>query len=254
MREAWRDGTYAEYCRVPLENVFPLDEKRLTGRELGYAHTDLATLGKYLVCYGGLKDIAIQAGETVVVAPATGGFGGAGVAVALSMGASVIAMGRNDAALSRLMNTFGGTGRLKTVKLSSDAEHDAAELRKASTGGFIDAALDISPPMAAKSTHIKSIMIAMRRGGRISLMGGIMGEVPFSFDLIMFKDLMVKGKWMYERKDVLTLIKMVETGVLKIGAHGGIRIDEYGFRDWQMAFDRADENSGWDDFVAMGPQ
>ena len=29
MRDAWRDGTFAEYARVPLENCIPLDETRL---------------------------------------------------------------------------------------------------------------------------------------------------------------------------------------------------------------------------------
>ncbi len=55
-----------------------------------------AALGRLLVPYGGLLAGDLKAGETLVVNGATGGFGGAGVAVALAMGAGrVVAAGRN---------------------------------------------------------------------------------------------------------------------------------------------------------------
>ena len=44
-------------------------------------------LGRLLVPYGGLLAGDLQAGEILVVNGATGGFGSAGVAVALAMGA-----------------------------------------------------------------------------------------------------------------------------------------------------------------------
>jgi NADPH:quinone reductase-like Zn-dependent oxidoreductase len=31
MESSWRDGTYAEYAKLPLENCFPMDEARLLG-------------------------------------------------------------------------------------------------------------------------------------------------------------------------------------------------------------------------------
>lgn len=91
MRDVWRDGTFAEYARVPLENCIALDEQRLC-HELGYSHQDLTYIGYMLVGYGGLRDIKLEPGETIVVCPATGGFGGATVPVAVAMGARVIAM------------------------------------------------------------------------------------------------------------------------------------------------------------------
>ena len=79
MRHVWRDGTMAEFAQVPLENCIPLDEVRLC-RDLGYPLEDLMYMCYLLVPYGGLRDIELEPGETVVVCPATGGFGGAGVA------------------------------------------------------------------------------------------------------------------------------------------------------------------------------
>lgn len=39
---------------------------------------NLLFISVLLLPYGGLKDIQLQAGETVIICPATGGFGGAG--------------------------------------------------------------------------------------------------------------------------------------------------------------------------------
>lgn len=92
MKDVWRDWTYAEYCRTPLESLTVLDEQLLI-KDLGYSLGQLMYSATLLVPYGGLRDIDLQAGETVIIAPATGPFGGAAVLVALAMGAKVIAMG-----------------------------------------------------------------------------------------------------------------------------------------------------------------
>jgi NADPH:quinone reductase-like Zn-dependent oxidoreductase len=93
MHGEWRDWTYAEYAKVPLENCFPLDEARLLGSVetggLGYSLENLTQIPRLLVPHGGLADIKLQAGETIIIAPATGMFGGRAVEVALAMGAKV---------------------------------------------------------------------------------------------------------------------------------------------------------------------
>jgi len=159
---------HGQYCLVPLENLPILDEVLLTGDPssggLGYSIPDLAFMSGLMVPYGGLRDIQLQPGQTVVVAPATGPFGGAAVLVALAMGAKVIAMGRNVAKKRAPI-----PGRIETVPITGDMEADRAEIVKY---GEVDAYFDIGPPEAAKSTHIMSCMLALRHGGRVSLMGG----------------------------------------------------------------------------------
>ena len=78
MRNVWRDGVWAEYAKGPLENCVPLNEYRLR-KELGYEIKDLAYLSYLLVSLGGLRDIGLEVVETVVICPATGGFGSVGV-------------------------------------------------------------------------------------------------------------------------------------------------------------------------------
>ena len=171
-----------------------LDEKRLLSPlpegGLGYEVEELAYVSGLLVPFGGLKDIGLQAGETVIVSPATGGFGGAAVLVALAMGARVIAMGRDRAKLEKLREKVGG-GRVEVVPMTGDVEADAKSLK---TWGEVDAFFDISPPEAAKSTHMKSGILALRKGGRVSLMGGIREDVGVPHGRIMHWNLTLKGK------------------------------------------------------------
>jgi NADPH-dependent curcumin reductase CurA len=93
MQGEWRDFTYAEYAKLPLENCYLLDEDRLLGKVedggLGYKIEDLIPAMGSVVPYGGLSDIKLQAGETIIIAPATGWFGGRAVEAALAMGARV---------------------------------------------------------------------------------------------------------------------------------------------------------------------
>ena len=64
----WRHATWAEYTKFPLENLFALNEDLLLKKQ-GYSIPDLCTLLTPLVSFGGLDEINLRAGETVVIAP-----------------------------------------------------------------------------------------------------------------------------------------------------------------------------------------
>lgn len=251
MSGEWRDGTFAEYAKVPLENCFALDEARLTGSPsqggLGYEMERLAYFQTLMVPYGGLRDIGLQPGETVIISPATGAFGGAGILVALAMGAKVVAMGRNEHKLQRIKQ-MGEPGRVETVTITGDVERDVAALK---SFGTVDAMLDLSPAEAAKSTHLKSGIMALRHRGRASLMGGIMGDVALPHWKIMLSDIQLKGKWMCEREDIVCMIQMVHSGLLKldkVDVVGRFSLDE-----WQRAFEVAKENADLVQIAVINP-
>ncbi|EIM91203.1 alcohol dehydrogenase [Stereum hirsutum FP-91666 SS1] len=249
MRGEWRDGTFAEYAKVPLENCFVLDEARLTGGVgeggLGYEVEKLVYLSTLLVPYGGLRDVGLQAGETVVVAPATGAFGGAAVQVALAMGAKVIAMGRNKQKLRKIKAV---SERVEVVPITGDMEKDTEALKQF---GPVDVFFDISPPEAATSTHLNSGIHALRHGGRASLMGGLGRETALPFFWIVFQDLQLKGKWMYERKDIESLIKMVRAGVMKLDMVD--IVGKFRLAEWEKAFEVAKENADMGQMVLITP-
>ncbi|KAI4184305.1 MAG: hypothetical protein L6R41_004836 [Letrouitia leprolyta] len=253
MAEAWRDSTYAEFARVPLENCYQLDETRLCGNladgGLGYELEDLLHASLHAVPYSGLRDLNIQAGDTIIIAPATGSFGGAAVQVAMAMGARVIAAGRNLEALNELAAT---SDRISIAQLKcDDVQGDLQTLQKF---GQVDAYLDMSPPAAANSTHIESCLMAVKPHGEVSLMGGIRGHVKIPYFLIMFRSIQFRGRFMYERSDIQGLIKLYNQGLLKLGSSGGYKQSpSFALEDWERAFEEAERISSWDLQVLLRP-
>ncbi|KAE8547720.1 hypothetical protein EYB25_009513 [Talaromyces marneffei] len=262
----WRDSTYAEYVKLPLENCFRLNEEKLLGPAmvsagggrtgLGYSVEELLHLTTFAVPYGGLRDVGLDVCETVLIAPATGMFGSAAVKVALAMGANVIAMGRNGKALEQLqsdhLNTTGGTGkgcRLETVLITNNIQAETAAI--ASFGLPVDVYFDISPPSASESTHLRSGILSVRHGGRVSLMGGIKGDVSVPLGHVMHANMTIKGKWMYERDDILRLIKMAESGRLRVD---GGSVKKYALEQWEEAFEVAAREAGPGRLVALVPE
>ncbi|KAK0624490.1 alcohol dehydrogenase, partial [Lasiodiplodia hormozganensis] len=236
MRGEWRDSTYAEFVRMPLENCIAVDEARLCG-ELGYAVEELLAVSTMAVAFGGLDDVGLRPGETVVVAPATGKFGGAAVRVVLGMGARVVAMGRNGGLLEELKGLGGG--RVDVVRITGDVEAETEALKKL---GPIDVWFDISPPMAAGSSHLRSVMGALRRGGRVSLMGGVPADFSFNYRGLMRQNITIKGTWMYTREQYVRLLQMVTAGILPLGKKNGLNIvGKFGLEQWKEAFDAAAE-------------
>lgn len=144
--------------------------------------------------FGGLSEIGVGPGDSVIVAPATGRFGGGAVTTALAMGATVIACGRSETTLKKMKELFVHTGRIQTVILTGDAEKDAQLMIAASGNGSkgADAYIDFSPAEAAASTHITAALTALRPFGKAVFMGGIWGHVKLEYNVIMLKSLRIQ--------------------------------------------------------------
>ncbi|OAL25629.1 hypothetical protein AYO20_10404 [Fonsecaea nubica] len=261
-RDAWRDGTYAEYVRWPLENCFALDEDKLL-QKLGYQLGNLMFIPKMLVAYGGLGPLCVdlKPGETVVVSPATGGFGSAAAHLCLELGAGrVICMGRNEEILADLKSAVAPEkrARVETVPLTGDWEVDLKALQ--ALGGVVDVFFDISPPAAADSRHLKAGVFALRHGGRMCLMGGGNHDVVLPHGVLMRNDITVKGKWMYEPTDVKRLIALVESGVVKlhrdedsVNPLGARVVAKFKLEEWEQAFDAAEKQGRSGGIVVIEP-
>ncbi|KAJ5014613.1 alcohol dehydrogenase [Colletotrichum sp. SAR 10_99] len=237
----WRDQCIAEYALTPLENVHLLDEMRVTGSPsnggLGYSINELLYLISCIIVYGGLKGINLQPEERIIVTPATGASSGAAVAVAHAMGAKVIAASRSRP--------------IETVVMTDDVEKDAAALR---SFGPVDAVIDMSPPAATGSQHIRSAVLALRAHGRVSLMGGRADEsLPFPWLTVLANNLTIKGQFMYERKDVKELISLAESGLLKMGKEAGHEVEEFPLERWEAAVDFAAKNTGHGKMTCIVP-
>ncbi|MBQ0851785.1 zinc-binding alcohol dehydrogenase family protein [Streptomyces sp. BH-SS-21] len=205
------DGAFAEFMRVPTENVFPLPPA---------AEDDparWAALTVHAIPYGGLLAGRLAAGETLLVSGATGNLGSSAVAVALAMGAGrVIAPGRNRAALDLLADRFGP--RLRPVPLTGDEATDRAALLEAA-GGPIDMVIDLLPP-GAPSSASRAAAMTVREYGRVVLMGGVgmLGgdDLALPYPWIMRNSITVRGQWMYPRTANVGIIRLLASGALDL--------------------------------------
>ncbi|KAK3196868.1 hypothetical protein K4F52_000212 [Lecanicillium sp. MT-2017a] len=240
MRGEWQNGSWATVTNAMVESVHPLDEEALLGR-LGYKE-ELGSISTLAVAFGGLSDVNVKAGETVLVAPATGSFGSGAVHIALAMGARVMAMGRSEQSLQHLKSTTSDPGRIEVVKISGSVEEDAKALARF---GPVDVYFDISPDAAAKSSHREAAIDALRIGGRISLMGGVHSDFVLPYGKIVHKELTIKGTFMSTSQQTSNLVKMVETGVLSVGERAGMRVaGKYSLEEWETAFAAAASEAG----------
>lgn len=240
MENEWKDGTYAEYAKVPLENCFPLDEARLLGKPedggLGYSLEHLMYMFQMSVPFGGLRDVDVKTGDKVAIAPAAGAYGSAAVVSALAMGAYVIAIGRDLETLEKV-KALSPSGRVRAVQITGDTEKDIEELTK---DGPLDVFFDISPGQARESTHFKSCIESLRRGGRISIMGFMDLALPTS--TMMLNDITLKGKWMYQKEDIRYMIKLLEAGYMDL--HHTKTVGTFSIEEFAEAFDTASKMKG----------
>jgi alcohol dehydrogenase len=229
LHRLYRDGAYAEQVLVPTENVTRLGD--IDAADAGR----WCALSRLLVPYGGLMAGDLKAGETLLVSGATGGFGGAGVAVALAMGAGqVVATGRNAATLADLAARFGS--RVKPVAMSGDEAADRAAIAAAAG----DMVLDFLPREASLS-QVHANLKAVRHGGRIMLMGGVRAELGLDYNWLMHGEITLRGVWMYPPAAVPRMIQMVRSGLVDLDQFD---LAEFAIDDANAAVAHAAANAG----------
>ena len=191
----WPDGTLAEHALMPASAVLPLD-----GLE-GFAAERLAGLAKFAVPLGGLLRGRLAAGEVLVVNGASGYFGSAAVLLGLALGAARVVAAAGEGA---------------AAALTGDADADAAALRLAA-GGPADAALDMVGKAGDPNGTLAALK-ALRRGGRLVLMGSMTVPLPLPYGDVLLNDLEIIGNFMYRPAAYRTLVALVRAGRLDLDA------------------------------------
>ncbi|OON81893.1 alcohol dehydrogenase catalytic domain-containing protein [Streptomyces tsukubensis] len=246
LAEHLHDGSYAEFMRVPTENVFRLPA------EAADDPARWCSLGFHAIAYGGLLAGGLEAGETLLAGGATGNLGSCAVAVALAMGAGrVVAPGRNRAVLDSLVTRFGS--RVRPVGLTGDEAVDRAAMSTAA-GGPIDMVIDLLPP-AAPASVARTAAMTVREYGRVVLMGGVgmLGGADFAlpYPWIMRNSVTVRGQWMYPRTANLGMIRLIESGALDLGAE---RVRTFPLDDINTAIEYAAAHAGPFDRTVLVPR
>ncbi|MGH3492471.1 MAG: zinc-binding dehydrogenase [Mycobacteriales bacterium] len=178
----------------------------------------------------------------MLVSGATGNYGGAGVAVALAMGARcVVAPGRSTAALDDLVRRFGD--RVRPVVLTGDEETDRERMRAAAPGP-IDLVLDLLPP-GVDPVVVRAAAMTVREYGRVILMGGfgMNGGEPLAlaYPWIMRNSITVRGQWMCLPEANAMMIALVRAGLLDLRQFA---VTEFGLDDVERAVAHAADEGG----------
>jgi alcohol dehydrogenase len=205
----WPDGTLAEYALMPAAAVTPAE-----GLEQLSA-TELVTIGRCIIPFGGLLRGRLAAGETLVVNGATGAYGTAAILLGVAMGAArVIAAGRNRDALEAVAQAGGP--RVVPVTLTGEMQNDARALRDASDGG-VHLAFDMVG-QARDPNSTLSALHSLRRGGRLVLMGSMTTDLPLPYTAVMLNSWEIIGQFMYPASAYRRLLDLLRSGLLDISA------------------------------------
>lgn len=204
LQEYYRNGSWAEKILVPVENVHPLPEEMLEK----YGAAKLTEINTALVPYGGLLAGGLEPGQKVMIQPATGHFGAAGVAVAIAMGATVYAVGRNSSILNSLVEKLGKRVIPVVVK---GTEEDISVYQKLQ----VDMILNIYP-RGAPAEAITWGFEALKSMGTLVLMGGTHDNLTLKYDEVMHKNITIKGVQMYPQSAVGKMIRLIQGGLLDL--------------------------------------
>ena len=230
----WRDGVFAEIAHWPAACVTPLFDMD------GKSPTELIGLAKLIVPFGGLQRTGLRGGETMIVNGATGYFGSGAVMLAVAMGAGrVVAVGRRQKALDALRDAFGP--RVIPAAVSGDADKDLAIIRRAAGGGA-DVALDLLGAAKSTSTTLSSLR-ALKRGGRLVLMGSAEAPLELSFREMLANDWEVVGQFMYARQAPGQLAQLAAEGLLDLKK---IVVTTFKLADFERAMEAAALMQGLD--------
>ena len=229
MKGVWKHGSYEEKLLAPLEGLFKIPEKWVQDRSQGgkgIRIQELALSGYYLLAIGGLATSGVKAGDRVIIAPATGKYSSGAVRVALAMGCKVVAAGRSAGKLKVLEKYHGAKDMLSTVVLTGDTDGDTKALKDAIGGNGADVFVDYSPTtIREEPPYLKAGLNSLKSGGEYLLLGGALTDLKIPYVEIMRRELRIRGKFMWQREHVELLLRLIDTGSLKLGVEAGV-LDE----------------------------
>lgn len=227
LQARWRDGVFAQVAHWPAACITPLaflDDRPAT---------ELIALAKLIVPFGGLQRTGLRGGETIIVNGATGYFGSGAVMLAVALGAGrVVAVGRKQEILGSLRDKFGP--RVIPAVVSGDADKDLPIIRHAA-GGHAHVALDLLGSAKSTSTTL-SCLRALKRGGRLVLMGSADVPLELSMREMLANDWEVVGQFMYERQAPGQLAALAAEGLLDLRQ---IQVTTFELADFKRAVDSA---------------
>ncbi len=200
----YKDGLWAEYCRVPATNLAPLEPE-----------DDVEVMSKVsqiAVGYRALKRARFHSGETLIVHGGSGITGVGTIISALIMGASrVIAVARNPVPLEQVRAI--DPQRVFTVSLGR-GESITQRVQELTGGQGASVLADVSP--AGAETMIEC-MKNLEAGGRVTLIAANPELLQIPIRYLMIRNIEFTSTTGRHYADVPELLALARAGVIDTG-------------------------------------
>ena len=194
-----RDGGYAQFCTVPVRNVYPVDPA--SGQRLNLTDAELASFPcSWATAEHMLTRPAVTMDDTVVVTGASGGVGSALVQLAKLRGARVVAV--TAAAKFEAVSALGAD-----VCVDRASSNLVAAVATAANGR-VDVLADV-----VGGPDFARLLAVICRGGRYTTAGAIAGPiVDLDLRTLYLNDLELYGCTVYEPSVFEALVGYIQSG------------------------------------------
>ncbi|MBM3376478.1 MAG: zinc-binding dehydrogenase [Betaproteobacteria bacterium] len=195
-----RDGGYAEYVSLPVENFLHIPQG------LSYEAAAMATDAVNTNWHCMKERARINPHDRVLLIGAGGGVGIHGVQVAKAFGAQVIAMDVSDEKLD--LARQWGADYLINVKHESDL---VAAVKKLTDGAGVDAAIDYVG-------HAQTFQVAfdsLTTSGRAVVIGVGKGDIAVPTRPLMLSEKIVTGSRHSTRTELIETLEVMARGIVK---------------------------------------
>ncbi len=194
-----RDGADAEYISIPGRNILKLPDA------VSFEAAAASALVFLTAWHMLVNKAKVQPGEDVLVIGASSGVGSAGLQIAKMVGARVIATTSSDVKAVKLREL----GADEVINYKTHQVLDA--VRKLTGKKGVEVVFD----HVGASVWEESIK-AMVKGGRLVTCGATSGyEATTDLRYIFYKQLQILGSTMGRKGDLITILSLIERGVLK---------------------------------------
>ena len=208
-----RDGGYAQYCVIPVRNVYPIDPA--DGPPLDLTDAELASFPcSWATAEHMLTRPSVGPSDTVVVTGASGGVGSALVQLARLRGARVVAV--TSAAKFDAVYAMGADACVDraTDDLAAAVVEAAAGLAYEGTAlasGRVDVLADV-----VGGPDFAPLLEVVRRGGRYTTAGAIAGPiVDLDLRTLYLNDLELFGCTVYDPSVFEALVSYIQRGEVR---------------------------------------
>lgn len=253
MQGEWRDGSMQKVMKAPLESCHLINKEYLFGQE-GHAPEELTPIILYNIAGGAIFETAkVQVGETVVIGPATGSFGGAAVELALLSGAKVIMLGRSEGTLRTMKERLGNPEKLQYIAMSGDEDKDTEAIKRLAPGG-VDVFNDWTPGWFEKPLYLPAALKTLNPWARIVLSGAPYGKLELPYKTALHLNWQILARWANTRDTLVRIVKLINDGVLKIGKSGGSEFKTFDtIEDVEGAKEHAADGGRFKSYTVLKP-